>query len=100
MLKFDGAINLMKLSNLTVVDFRCGDDWLKAAGSLGVTLRAEPRDLAVSVHPVVNVGLALETSDLSGFGAGVVSDDNPFIVGLANRPEGHFYFCHGALCSQ
>jgi hypothetical protein len=72
----------------------------RAIGSLSVALRAQPRDLAVAVHPVVNVGLALETSDFSRFGAWVLSDDSPVIIRVTNWPEGHFCFCHAALCRQ
>ena len=48
----------------------------RATGSLSVALRAEPGDLSVSVHPIINVGLALETGDFSWFGAWVLSDDS------------------------
>jgi hypothetical protein len=73
---------------------------LKATGSLSVALRAEPGDLAVSVHPIINVGLALETGDFSWFGAWVLSDDSPVIIRVTNGFEGHFGFCHAALCRQ
>jgi hypothetical protein len=68
----------------------------EATGSLSVSLRAEPRDLAVSVHPIVNVGLALETPDFSWFGACVLGDDRPIIIRVMNRLERHFCFCHVA----
>jgi hypothetical protein len=73
---------------------------LKATGSLSVALRAEPGDLAVSAHPIIDVGLALETGDFSWFGAWVLSDDSPVIIRVTNGPEGHFGFCHAALCRQ
>jgi hypothetical protein len=69
-------------------------------GSLSISLRAEPRDLAVSVHPIVNVGLALETRDFSWFGAWVLSDHSPVIIRVTNRSEGHFCFCHAVLCGE
>jgi hypothetical protein len=76
------------------------DPGRRVLGSLSVALRAQPRDLAAAVHPVVNVGLALETSDFSRFGAWVLSDDSPVIIRVTNRPEGHFCFCHAALWRQ
>jgi hypothetical protein len=55
--------------------------WIaKVPGSLSVSLRAQPRDLAVSVHPIVNVCLALEAGDFSWFGAWVLGDDRPIII--------------------
>jgi len=66
---------------------------------LGVALRAEPRDLAVSVHPVVGIGLAGKPSDFSLLAAWIVRLDRPVVVCNPNDPEGHFCFCHGALCS-
>jgi hypothetical protein len=71
-----------------------------ATGSFSVSLRAEPRDLAVSVHPIVNVGLALETRNFPWFGAWVLSDHSPVIIRVTNRPEGHFCFRHAVLCRE
>jgi hypothetical protein len=66
---------------------------------LGVTLRAKPRDLAFTVHPLVDLGLARETGDLSWFQARVFGDDFPIIFGVALWAKGYFCFCHGALCT-
>jgi hypothetical protein len=77
-----------------------GQQPLRARKQLfGVTLGAKPRDLAFSVDPFVNLGLARETGNLSWFQAGVFSDDFPVIFCVALRAEGHFCFCHGALCT-
>jgi hypothetical protein len=54
-------------------------------GLLGVALRAQPRDLTITVHPVVNVGLTLETRDFSRFSTWVIGDDGPVIISVANR---------------
>jgi hypothetical protein len=72
----------------------------KAIGLLGVALRAEPRDLAVSVHPVVGICLAGEAEDFALFAIRVIGLDFPFIVCNADGLEGHFCFCHSPLCRQ
>src|SRR5882724_1705160 len=72
----------------------------RAIGLLGVTLRAEPRDPAVSVHPVVGIGLAGKPDDFSLFATWIVRLDCPIVVCNPDDLEGHFCFCHGALCSQ
>ena len=41
----------------------------EASGSLGVALSAEPSDTTISVHPVINIGLAVKAGDFSGFSA-------------------------------
>lgn len=45
--------------------------------SLRVTLRSEPRDPTLTVHPIVNFGLAREARDFSRFCAWVLSDNRP-----------------------
>lgn len=75
----------------------CG---LEASGSLSVSLTAEPSDTTISVHPVVDIGLAVKAGDFSGFSARVLSHDNPVVVRVTDRSEGHFCFCHGTLCRQ
>ena len=75
-------------------------DTLESDRLLGVALRTEPRDLAVSVHPVVGIGLAGKPCDFSLLAAWIVRLDSPVVVCNPNDPEGHFCFCHGALCSQ
>ena len=73
---------------------------LEASGSLSVSLTAEPSDTTISVHPVVDIGLAVKAGDFSGFSARVLSHDNPVVVRVTDRSEGHFCFCHGTLCRQ
>jgi hypothetical protein len=53
---------------------------VKATTSLGVALGAEPRDLAVSVHPVVGVSLAGEARDFALFAVRVVRQYFPLAV--------------------
>jgi hypothetical protein len=72
----------------------------KSIGLLGVALRAKPRDTAVSVHPVVRVGLALQARDFSGLGARIFSQDIPVVLCVSDDFEGHFCFCHAPLCTQ
>ena len=38
---------------------------LEASGSLSVSLTAEPSDTTISVHPVIDISLALKAGDLS-----------------------------------
>ena len=68
-------------------------------GSLGVALRPEPRDLAVSVHPVVGICLAGQPRDFALFAARIVSLDCPVVICDPNGLEGHFCFCHEPLCT-
>ena len=70
---------------------------LEASGSLSVSLTAEPSDTTISVHPVVDIGLAVKGGDFSGFSARVLSHDNPVVVRVTDRSEDHFCFCHAAL---
>jgi hypothetical protein len=68
--------------------------------SLSVSLRAQPRDLAVSVHPIVNVCLALEAGislgSAPGYSATTVQSSSESRTGLKVT----FVFCHAALCTQ
>ena len=67
--------------------------------SLGVALGAEPRDLALAVDPLVRIFLAGKTCDGSLLATRIVGLDGPIIVCDSDDPEGHFCFCHEALCS-
>jgi hypothetical protein len=51
--------------------------------SLRVTLRTEPRDLAASLQPIVNVGLAGQAGNRADFFAGVMGLDFPVAFGNA-----------------
>ena len=73
---------------------------LEASGSLSVPLTAEPSDTTISVHPVIDIGLAVKAGDFSGFSAGVLSHDSPVVVRVTDRSESHSCFCHDALCRQ
>ena len=73
---------------------------LEASGSLSVSLTAEPSDTTISIHPLVDIGLAVKAGDFSGFSARVLSHDKPVVVRVTDRSEGHFCFCHGTLCRQ
>jgi hypothetical protein len=72
----------------------------KAIGSFCVALRAEPGDLALSVHPVVGICLAGQPCDFALFAIRVVGLYFPGVICNSDSPEGHFCFCHGALCGQ
>jgi hypothetical protein len=49
--------------------FRLG----RVAELLGVTLRAQPSDATVSIHPVVGVGFAVQAGYLTGLCIGTFS---------------------------
>jgi hypothetical protein len=68
--------------------------------SFRVTLRPEPRDPTLAIHPIVNFGLACETRDFSGFCAWVLGDDSPVAFRVADWFETHFCFCHAELCRK
>src|SRR3954453_1312697 len=68
--------------------------------SLGISLGAEPRDLAVAVDPVVGVCLAGEALDFALFAVRVIRQDFPVVICNADGFEGHFCFCHAALCRR
>jgi hypothetical protein len=68
------------------------------SGSLGVTLRAQPGDAAVAVHPVIDIGFAFQAGDFTGVGARVFSHDIPVVVCVPDGFEGYFCFCHALLC--
>jgi hypothetical protein len=70
----------------------------RAIASLSVALRSEPRDLAVSVHPLINFGLAGKPRYLARIGSGIIRLDRPVVVGDAQGLKGHFCFCHAVLC--
>lgn len=72
----------------------------RAIGSLGVTLGAEPRDLTLTVDPLVRIFLAGKARDGSLLATRIVGLDSPIIFCDSDDPEGHFCFCHEALCSH
>ena len=62
-------------------------------GLLGVTLRAQPRNTAFSVHPLVNFDLALEPFDLNGLRTGKLGQDVPVALGDTNGFKAYLGFC-------
>jgi hypothetical protein len=64
-----------------------GDVW--GAWSFRVTLRSEPIYSSVALHPVIKVGLARQTLDVSDFGTGTVGFDLPIALRNAFRLEDH-----------
>src|ERR1700687_941644 len=66
----------------------------------GVTLRAQPTNSAVPVHPVVCVGLAFQAGDLTGFCTRKLCQDAPVILSISDDFERDFCFCHAPLCGR
>jgi hypothetical protein len=65
-----------------------------ASGSLGVALTPQPTDTPITIHPIIDIGLAVKACDFPGLGARVLGYDSPIIFRLSDRSEGHFCFCH------
>jgi hypothetical protein len=68
--------------------------------SLRVALRAKPRYLARPIQPVLGVGLAGQSRDFALLATRIVRLDRPAVFCNANGLEGHFCFCHAALCRR
>jgi len=66
----------------------------------GVTLRAQPTNSAVPIHPVVCVGLACQAGDLAGFCTRKLRQDVPVILSISDDFESDFCFCHAPLCGR
>ena len=71
-----------------------------ASGSLGVALTPQPTDTPITIHPIIDIGLAVKARDFPGLGARVLGYDSPIIFRLSDRSEGHFCFCHETLCNR
>jgi hypothetical protein len=65
----------------------------------GVTLRAQPSNAAIAIHPVINVGFAFQAGNFPGIGAGILSHNIPVVLCVSNGFECHFCFCHDLLCT-
>jgi hypothetical protein len=48
---------------------------------LRIALRSQPVDAARTVQPLIDLGFALESLDVSSLGAGIVSEDLPVVLG-------------------
>lgn len=70
------------------------------SGSLGVALTPQPTDTPITIHPIIDIGLAVKARDFPGLGARVLGYDSPIIFRLSDRSEGHFCFCHETLCNR
>ena len=69
-------------------DRRVGWDLGNAGGSFCVTLRSQPRDLALSRQPLISFDLAYEALDVPDFGSGTVSFNLPIALGDAFAGKG------------
>src|ERR1700761_6313446 len=57
----------LALCSLFTLRGRAMPERLNSGMSLGVTLRAQPRDTALSIHPIVDICLAFESGNFQGF---------------------------------
>jgi len=69
-------------------DRRVGWDPGNAFGSFCVTLRSQPRDLALSRQPLISFDLACEALDVPDFGSGTASFNLPIAFGDACAGKG------------
>jgi hypothetical protein len=60
---------------------------------LRITLRAQPSDAAVAVHPLVDFRFAFETRDANRLDTRTLGQDIPVALGNSYRFE--IYFCFG-----
>jgi hypothetical protein len=61
---------------------------------LRVTLRTQPSDTAIAVHPLVNFGFAFETLNVDRFDTRIRCEDIPIPLGNSHRFEIYFCFRH------
>jgi hypothetical protein len=69
-------------------------------GLLRVTLRAQPSDATVAVHPLVDVGFAFETPNVNRLDTRTLGQDIPVVLGNSHRLETYFCFGHALLWQQ
>jgi hypothetical protein len=67
---------------------------------LRVTLRAQPSNAAVAVHPLVDFRFAFETRDLNRLDTRTFGDDIPVAFGNSHRFKTYFCFGHPLLCQR
>jgi hypothetical protein len=73
---------------------------LKYRPLLGVTLRAEPREAAVSVRPLVNFDFAFKPFDSNGLHTGTFGQDMPIALGNTIGFKAYFGFCHSGFADD
>jgi hypothetical protein len=82
----------------------CDDDFNRSAevhravwrpGSFRVALGSQPVDAAGALQPFVDLGFALESLDISWFGARIFREDLPIVLGDPLHFEGDSGFAHG-----
>ena len=61
---------------------------------LSVTLRAQPRDASVAIHPFVNFCFAFEPCDFNGFTLRTFCKNIPVAFGYSDGFKSDFRFCH------
>ncbi len=64
---------------------------------LSVTLRAQPLDAAVAVHPFVNLGFGFKPGDWNRFALRTFGQNIPVAFGYPDGFESYFRFCHRGL---
>jgi hypothetical protein len=70
------------------------------AALLRVTLRAQPSDAAIAVHPLVDFGFAFETRNVNRLDTRTLGQDIPVVLGNSHRFETYFCFGHALLWQQ
>jgi hypothetical protein len=90
------ALSLLDLDQPVACLLVTGDE---SAGLslLRVTLRTQPSDAAITVHPLVDFGFAFETLNVNRLDTRTLGHDIPIVFGNSHRFETYFCFSH-ALC--
>jgi hypothetical protein len=75
----------------------CGED-TQLQPLFRVTLRAQPSNAAIAVHPVISISFVFQASDFPGADARILSNNTPVVLRVSDDFECHFCFCHELLC--
>jgi hypothetical protein len=64
----------------------------------GITLRGQPSNAAIAVHPVISISFVFQASDFPGADARILGHNTPVVLRVSDDFECHFCFCHELLC--
>ena len=76
----------------------CGEDDTQLQPLFRVTLRAQPSNAAIAIHPVISIRFVFQASDFPGVNARILSHNTPVVLRVSDDFESHFCFCHELLC--
>jgi len=94
----DGCTTSIQHNDMAQVERMANPVWLRDL--LRVTLRAQPSDAAIAVHPLVDFDFAFETRNVNRLDTRTLGQDIPVVFGVSHRFEGNFCFGHPPLWQQ